>query len=511
MSKKKTALEVYLSIVYKWGIIILVSACMCASAMFTTEKLLGLYPSISWTALIIFVLMDITFFVSGLLLVKTSFEDGYLKANRLSIGKIFTFSILLVQWNYILYMTPSRTFWGFLFFFIILQAFFLDIKLVLASGITCIVSLLIGWAVRGSLLMPVKDELFITDTVMCLVGLTLSLAGIVIFVFFMTHFLVNAKRDELEENNKRVQGILDQATDISLKLEGAIEVLIATSQAESSSTEELSAISETLLEGSRNMLEKADASKQNLSELEKSNTDMANKIGQVNSMSNDLLNTATVNEKSLNELMNISDRVEKSTKETLSVVNQLQQEVGEVGQTLDIINSIASSTSLLALNASIEAARAGEAGKGFAVVAQEVGKLATNTKESLDNVNSIIMRVTEGTLNAASFMNLNAERMQEQNKKVIETIDGVRSMFELLKQSVEVISSVSQLQNQQNKVIGTTIYMNEGIAGGITEENEQFTNITSMVLSNTEEVNTLAEQVDVLNSLIEQLNELLKS
>lgn len=37
MSKKKTSVEVYLSTVFKWGLIILVCACMCATVMFNTE------------------------------------------------------------------------------------------------------------------------------------------------------------------------------------------------------------------------------------------------------------------------------------------------------------------------------------------------------------------------------------------------------------------------------------------------------------------------------------------
>lgn len=123
MEKKKSAFEVYLSVVYKWGIIILVCACMCAAVLYTFEKIIGLFPTISWGTLIVFDIMDVCFLVGGLILVKTSFENGDLKENRLAVGKAFTFITLMIQWNYILYMVPSKTFWGFLFFFVVLMGF----------------------------------------------------------------------------------------------------------------------------------------------------------------------------------------------------------------------------------------------------------------------------------------------------------------------------------------------------------------------------------------------------
>ena len=116
MGKKKTAVEVYLSTVFKWGLIILVSACMCATVMFNTERMFGLYKEVPWIAFILFAVMDITFFVIAMIIVKTSFDaNGDLKEGKLKLGKIFSSLVLIIQWNYILYMIPSRTFWGFLF------------------------------------------------------------------------------------------------------------------------------------------------------------------------------------------------------------------------------------------------------------------------------------------------------------------------------------------------------------------------------------------------------------
>lgn len=506
--KKKTAFEVYLSVVYKWGIITLVCACMCAATLYTFLKVIGLFPTISWGTMIIFDIMDVCFLVTGFILVKTSLENGELKEGKLIIGKIFAFLVLMIQWNYILYMVPSKTFWGFLFFFIILMGFFLDIKLAMGACITCIVSLFISWGIIGNNL-PAQDAIFITDLINCLVALFLSTAGLGMFIFFMTHFLVNAKKDELEENNKRVQGVIDKVTTLSEQLGNASESLLATSQNESASTEELSAITENLLNNSKDMLEKSIESKDNLSELATSNLEMEEKMTEVNQLSKELLEISKSNEEALGELITISEDVEESTQNTIKVTSQLDREVGEIGRTLEIINDIAASTNLLALNASIEAARAGEAGKGFAVVAQEVGNLAANTRESLDEVNAVISRVQQGTATAIRYMNENASKMRNQNVRMVETVDGIKSMLEMLKKSVQTISEVDKIQNSQNEVIEKTISVSEDIAERIDEENKEFVNIDEMVQGNTQEIFALSEQVDHINNMIRELEEIL--
>lgn len=67
----------------------------------------------------------------------------------------------------------------------------------------------------------------------------------------------------------------------------------------------------------------------------------------------------------------------------LQTVEAMKQIAAKIG----IIEEIARSTNMLALNASIEAARAGEYGKGFAVVASEVGKLAERSSKEAGEIN----------------------------------------------------------------------------------------------------------------------------
>lgn len=101
-----------------------------------------------------------------------------------------------------------------------------------------------------------------------------------------------------------------------------------------------------------------------------------------------------------------ADQLIGASKEKVAIANNqaslLSDSTKQVGETVNLISSIAEKINLLALNATIESARAGDAGKGFAVVASEVKTLADQTNKSVDHVRSIIVKLNEASSTIAT-------------------------------------------------------------------------------------------------------------
>ncbi|GAA3790549.1 hypothetical protein GCM10022600_09160 [Qipengyuania pelagi] len=87
----------------------------------------------------------------------------------------------------------------------------------------------------------------------------------------------------------------------------------------------------------------------------------------------------------------------RAAKQADGTMSDLSASAEQVGQVVELIQSIARRTNLLALNASIEAARGGEAGRGFAVVASEVKDLANQTSRATRDIADQIRAMQDST------------------------------------------------------------------------------------------------------------------
>ncbi|MSS64203.1 methyl-accepting chemotaxis protein [Velocimicrobium porci] len=248
-----------------------------------------------------------------------------------------------------------------------------------------------------------------------------------------------------------------------------------------------------------------------LSDMQRQSMQIAAGASQVANSSQDLAENTTEQAESLDNLQQLSDEIEDHTrkagnriqtaKEVLEkLVATMKQSSGEIENlktsmqditmaSKDIqgisgqMGNIANQINLLSLNASIEAARAGEAGRGFAVVAGEIGQLASQSAEAVDNTRESLessIRYAENGSNA---------------------VTGIIASFD------EVMSGVESIGSEMARVVEASQKQIKAIKN-MDERIREIADSTQSNSANSEESAAVSEE---LNASIDNINELIQS
>jgi methyl-accepting chemotaxis protein len=95
------------------------------------------------------------------------------------------------------------------------------------------------------------------------------------------------------------------------------------------------------------------------------------------------------------------DRMTQDNRSIAAAVERLQRRVQQIGRIVELINTVADRSDLLALSAELEGTRAGEVGRGFSLVGAEMRRLAENVLESTAEVDELIAEIRDATLRTA--------------------------------------------------------------------------------------------------------------
>ena len=194
-NQELSALDAYLNRVFKIAILAPSIATLTAAIYFTVLKIAGWYPNIPVLFIVFFDLMDLSFMVTSIWFMRTSFRhDGVLKRGRLRLGKIFSVCVIIVQWNAISYMSPMREWWAFMFFFAAFGMLFFDMKMMFASVIGVSVSTFISWGVMSELFIGQSDDP-VKEVVVRVICVIWTMTVLLIITYFGSKFLV----EELEK------------------------------------------------------------------------------------------------------------------------------------------------------------------------------------------------------------------------------------------------------------------------------------------------------------------------
>ena len=148
----------------------------------------------------------------------------------------------------------------------------------------------------------------------------------------------------------------------------------------------------------------------------------------------------------------ISEEVENAS----TVIHELEEDSKQIGKVLEVIQSIAEQTNLLALNAAIEAARAGEQGRGFAVVADEVRTLAQRTQESTQEIKQVIEHLQTRTKNAVLTMDTSRNKARESVADVAKAGDSLNIIQSAVEKISQETAQLARILTSQNTIASET-------------------------------------------------------
>ena len=238
--------------------------------------------------------------------------------------------------------------------------------------------------------------------------------------------------------------------------------------------------------------------------------------------------TLAENSKNVGALTEASENGKTGLQAVAQEIREIAHDSEGLLEINSLINSIASQTNLLAMNAAIEAAHAGEAGKGFAVVADEIRKLAESSaqqskstatmlkkiKASIDNItqssdevlarfgaiDSSVKTVSEHEQNILNAM----EEQETGGKQILDSISRLRDITASVKKgSLDMAESGKTLVKETDEFINTSEKAVEGmneILKGVNQIKDSVSHVNDMSQENNRNFESLKQETQKFNT-----------
>jgi methyl-accepting chemotaxis protein len=268
----------------------------------------------------------------------------------------------------------------------------------------------------------------------------------------------------------------------------AIEIAAAVGQEAVTASQQAAAVAEIT-----STMEELSASSSLIADHSKSVVDVATKTWE------DTKKGSTAVESMIIKMKEISE----DNRSNIQEIVELGRKSKEISKVMEIINTIADQTKLIAFNAALEASSAGEAGKRFGVVAVEIRRLADSVMESTgeieEKVNEIqeaINRLVISSEKSSKGINDGMEYSNQTDMILSDIVDAAHTTTDAAKQ---ISLSTQQQKTASNQVVTALREIVAG-SGQTTDTINQINSISKEMAKLSKELSELVKKFKLQES-----------
>ena len=246
-----------------------------------------------------------------------------------------------------------------------------------------------------------------------------------------------------------------------------------------------------------------------LEELTTSSSQIATNANSVVGIS---ANALSESEKGMADIEVIKEKMNQIAEDNMASTDEiveLGKKSKEIGKVMEIINTIADQTKLIAFNAAIEASSAGEAGRRFEVVASEIRRLADSVMSSTEEIEGTIEEIQRAINRLVIASERGANRIKEGTLLAAQTFTQLEQLVTGAKStndaSTQISLSTQQQKSATNQVLNALKEIEQGffeISASIHETSDisQKLSGSSTVLKELVSEYKVDEKTDIVNS-----------